>query len=276
MPRIQHFCGFLLPRMNGAFAHLRVPVERGATWTPDAPFRQQPPSPGPEPTFTPPRWQRFKLKNGLDVYLVEFHDLPLVDFNLMIKTGGAANPIDRAGLANLTADMLDEGTKTRTALGIADEIAVLGATLSTFHSTMRASSGLLKLATAARASAKRLSSTALKAAASAAASAGLSVLGEESAWDISLGPAGGTTPLPVSRAIGKAGAALGVEEGRLDAGGVRRTPMSGLASRIHACDFSKPENTRFQYGSSVCLLSIAAPIAGTCDDATPAMILATF
>src|SRR5215475_14742130 len=51
---------------------------------------------------------------------------------------------------------------------------------------------------------------------------------------------------------------------------------SGFAFSIHSLDFSKPENTRFQYGSSVCLLSIAAPIAGTCDDATPAMILATF
>src|SRR5215467_1304271 len=51
---------------------------------------------------------------------------------------------------------------------------------------------------------------------------------------------------------------------------------SGLVSFIHSFDFSKPENTRFQYGSSVCLLSIAAPIAGTCDDPTPAMILATF
>src|SRR5215470_3806820 len=50
---------------------------------------------------------------------------------------------------------------------------------------------------------------------------------------------------------------------------------SGLASLIHSLEFSKPENTRFQYGSSVCLLSIAAPMAGTCDDATPAMILAT-
>ena len=63
--------------------------------------------------------------------LVEFHDLPLVDFNLMIKTGGAANPPDRAGLADLTAHMLDEGTKTRSALAIADQVASLGATLST-------------------------------------------------------------------------------------------------------------------------------------------------
>src|SRR6185312_2097702 len=50
---------------------------------------------------------------------------------------------------------------------------------------------------------------------------------------------------------------------------------SGLASRIQACDFSKPENTRFQYGSSVLLLSSAAPMAGTCDEPTPAMIFAT-
>ena len=63
--------------------------------------------------------------------LVEFHDLPLVDFNLMIKTGGAANPPDRAGLADLTAHMLDEGTKSRSALAIADQVASLGATLST-------------------------------------------------------------------------------------------------------------------------------------------------
>ena len=49
----------------------------------------------------------------------------------MIKTGGAANPPDRAGLADLTAHMLDEGTKTRSALAIADQVASLGATLST-------------------------------------------------------------------------------------------------------------------------------------------------
>src|SRR4029077_5632540 len=51
---------------------------------------------------------------------------------------------------------------------------------------------------------------------------------------------------------------------------------SGLVSAIHCLDFSNPLKTRFQYGSSVRLLSIAAPIAGTCEDATPAMILATF
>jgi zinc protease len=99
--------------------------------TPDAPYRQQAPAAGPETPFRPPPWKRFKLKNGLDVFLVEFHDLPLVDFNLVVKTGGAANPADKAGLADLTAKMLDEGTKTRSALEIADQVAALGATLAT-------------------------------------------------------------------------------------------------------------------------------------------------
>ena len=78
---------------------------------------------------TRPHWTRFKLKNGLEVFLVEFHDLPLVDFSLIVKTGWAANPPDKAGLADLTARMLDEGTKTRGALEIADQVAGLGATL---------------------------------------------------------------------------------------------------------------------------------------------------
>ena len=114
-----------------AVAAAPVAASVPARQTPDAAFRQQAPTAGPEPTFTPPHWKRFKLKNGLEVFLVEFHDLPLIDFNLMIKTGGAANPPDRAGLADLTANMLDEGTKSRSALEIADQVASLGATLST-------------------------------------------------------------------------------------------------------------------------------------------------
>jgi zinc protease len=97
--------------------------------TPDAPFRASPPAGGPEPTFVVPTFERFKLKNGLEVVLAEFHDLPLVDFNLVIKSGGAANPPDQSGLADMTRRMLDEGTKTRSALAIADELATLGAVL---------------------------------------------------------------------------------------------------------------------------------------------------
>jgi predicted Zn-dependent peptidase len=98
--------------------------------TPDAPFRAAAPEAGPEPAFKVPAWKRFKLKNGLSVVLAEFHDLPLVDLNMVVKAGGGANPTDMAGLADMTARMLTEGTKTRTAPVIADETAQLGATLN--------------------------------------------------------------------------------------------------------------------------------------------------
>jgi zinc protease len=98
--------------------------------TPDAAFRASPPAPAPEPGFTVPAFKRFKLKNGLEVVLAEFHDLPLVDLNLYVKSGGAANPPELAGLADLTRRMLEEGTKTRSAPEIADQLAALGAVLS--------------------------------------------------------------------------------------------------------------------------------------------------
>ncbi|MFL5308766.1 MAG: M16 family metallopeptidase [Polyangia bacterium] len=113
--------------------------------TPDAPFREQAPAAGPEQPYHPPHWTRFKLKNGLEVFLVEFHDLPLVDFNLVVKTGSAANPGDKAGLADLTARMLVEGTKSRGALEIADQVASLGATLLTGSSWEASSAGLSTL-----------------------------------------------------------------------------------------------------------------------------------
>ena len=78
-----------------------------------------------------PGAQRFELDNGLPVYLVESHGLPLTVASLVSRWGSAADPAERPGLAGFTADMLDEGTQTRDALGIAREIESLGASLST-------------------------------------------------------------------------------------------------------------------------------------------------
>ena len=114
--------------------------------TPDAPFRANAPAPGPEPQFKVPAYQRFKLKNGLEVMLAEFHELPLVDVSLFIRSGGGANPPELAGLAEMTANMLDEGTKSRSAIQIADEIAQLGAGLGT-SSSWDASSAVLSTLT---------------------------------------------------------------------------------------------------------------------------------
>jgi zinc protease len=80
----------------------------------------------------------FQLPNGLTVLVNERRGLPIVSASLVVKTGSGANPADKPGLANFTAAMLDEGTATRNALQIADEVAQLGASLNT-SSTMDAS-----------------------------------------------------------------------------------------------------------------------------------------
>lgn len=118
-----------------------APVVEGPTarQTPDAEFRQKLPAPGERPPFKVPEVKHFRLKNGLRVILAESHKLPLVGVEMVVRTGNGANPPDRAGLADLVADMLDEGTATRSATEIAEEIAQLGATLST-NATWDASS----------------------------------------------------------------------------------------------------------------------------------------
>jgi zinc protease len=84
-----------------------------------------------EPVFEPPKIQKGKLSNGLEIFLVEDHKLPLLHLDLILKSGWAADPFNRPGSASLTAELLDEGTTTRSALQIAQETKALGAVLAT-------------------------------------------------------------------------------------------------------------------------------------------------
>ena len=99
------------------------------------PWRAEPPPAGPSRALKLPVPTEIALPNGLTILLVEQHDLPVVSANLVIRTGGGANPSDLPGLASFTAAMLDEGTATRSALEIADEAARLGAEFGTGSST---------------------------------------------------------------------------------------------------------------------------------------------
>jgi zinc protease len=71
------------------------------------------------------------LSNGLKVVLAERRDVPLVNFNLQVNAGYAADQQGVAGTASLAMNMLDEGTKTRNALEISEALAQLGAQLGT-------------------------------------------------------------------------------------------------------------------------------------------------
>ena len=84
-----------------------------------------------DPNFRLPGVERRRLSNGLDVLIVPQREVPVVSMNLVLKTGAAADPRDRAGLASLTAATLDEGTRTRTSLQISNDLAAIGARLQT-------------------------------------------------------------------------------------------------------------------------------------------------
>lgn len=91
----------------------------------------KPPELGPPPELDLPPIVTRTLDNGLSLMIVEQHELPVADFIMLVRTGGEADPSRLGGLASLTADMLDEGTATRSALQISGQTAFLGADLST-------------------------------------------------------------------------------------------------------------------------------------------------
>jgi zinc protease len=103
------------------------------------------PTPKADPKFTLPGIQHRQLSNGLEVLIVEHHELPVVTMNLAIKSGSAADPQNRAGLASLTADLLDEGTKKRSALEIANSLTDIGARLGTSADWDSSSTNLVTL-----------------------------------------------------------------------------------------------------------------------------------
>lgn len=91
--------------------------------------RSKPPELGPPPRVSLPPILTRQLANGLKLMIVEQHELPLADFVLLVGSGGTADPTGKTGVANLTAQMLREGTTTRKSLEIADQTSYLGISL---------------------------------------------------------------------------------------------------------------------------------------------------
>ena len=91
--------------------------------------RTTPPTLGPPPKIALPPIQERHLDNGLRLLIVERHEIPLVDADLVIGTGPEADPQGKSGVATLVASMLTRGTPTRSAADIATQTATLGASL---------------------------------------------------------------------------------------------------------------------------------------------------
>ncbi|MGE5047655.1 MAG: insulinase family protein [Deltaproteobacteria bacterium] len=106
------------------------PAAPEAALMPDAPFRAQVPAPLPvQPHFEPPVPVQRKLQNGARVLIVENHSVPLVAVDIRFLHGVDADPKDKPGLAEFVADTVDEGTKSRPAAKLAEEIEDLAASL---------------------------------------------------------------------------------------------------------------------------------------------------
>lgn len=93
--------------------------------------RTKRPASKPAPKTLLPDIQKTTLKNGLNILLVEHHELPTVAFNLVIQSGSDHDPVTQPGIASVTADLLDEGTKNRDALQISEGIVSIGASFAT-------------------------------------------------------------------------------------------------------------------------------------------------
>jgi zinc protease len=90
------------------------------------------PAIGTAPELKLPKLQRATLSNGLKVILAERHEIPLVDLSLAIDAGYASDQTATPGTANMAMGLLTGGTKTRSALQISDEQALLGARIAAF------------------------------------------------------------------------------------------------------------------------------------------------
>jgi zinc protease len=118
----------------------------GATDWPPTPDTETPPvetaaaAPAPEPVPHPPalgepvearlpRPVERTLPNGLRVIVARSTDLPLVTAELTVRAGGAVDPVGKAGLADLTADLLGKGAGRRSAAELAADVEALGAQL---------------------------------------------------------------------------------------------------------------------------------------------------
>jgi len=89
--------------------------------------RSRLPAPGPDPLFRFPQIARHTLRNGLKVRTVEHPGVPVVTIAMQIDGGLGADPTGREGLASMTADMVDEGTGSLSAIDVSDALARIGA-----------------------------------------------------------------------------------------------------------------------------------------------------
>ena len=88
------------------------------------------PPPKSEPVFNPPTPTRTKLSNGMGISVIEQRGMPIVAFGVLMDAGASRDPENLPGLAGFTAQMLPEGTTTKTSQEIAQAFEFIGSRIS--------------------------------------------------------------------------------------------------------------------------------------------------
>lgn len=91
--------------------------------------RSEPPF-GAMPLFKMPAIWKDSLANGMRVYGIESNEIPLVNFEVVIRGGHWADPIEKSGVSSLLASLLMQGTATKTPAQLEEAIDLLGATIN--------------------------------------------------------------------------------------------------------------------------------------------------
>ncbi len=114
-------CGLFVLLVSVAAGAQTRPQSRERQWPTEAPPR---PLPARDSKFPPYELQT--LSNGLQVVAVLHHEQPAVTMRLLIRAGTSSDPKGKLGLAHLAASLLDQGTKSKTAEQMNDEIDFIG------------------------------------------------------------------------------------------------------------------------------------------------------
>ena len=92
--------------------------------------RTKQPAVGADPVVNPPKIWTAKTANGIKAYGIKYTEVPLVQFSILMDGGMLLDPKDKIGTGILTARLMNEGTKTKTAIELREAFQDLGANIS--------------------------------------------------------------------------------------------------------------------------------------------------
>jgi zinc protease len=114
----------------GGILIFSTPLPQASAQTSPAATQKQSPPPGGAPKpFNVPANETYALPNGLRVTLVPYGNIPKVDICVSVRAGNVNDPRGLTGIADITGELLKEGTKNLSAKDLAETIAGMGSSL---------------------------------------------------------------------------------------------------------------------------------------------------